>query len=196
MSEEVRAVRISWYCGFGWLSILTVVACGVAINRLTGPIAWLLYVPFLIVALYMTARFRLYSSERWRRVHARAMITYGELAGREYDAAKKEGRAFDITVPCRGLAEQLLDRSGQQEIDALLGEGGKTYYRALAEEHPQAFVQGIAEERRAAVLDGVRRDIDASELGPDIVIAKEIESRHGRREAANYLRALLLGRVR
>ena len=37
--------------GFGWLSLLTVVACAVGINRLSGPIAWALYVPFLIVAL-------------------------------------------------------------------------------------------------------------------------------------------------
>ena len=96
-------MRISWYFGFGWLSIVTVVACAVGINRLGGPIAWALYVPFLVVALYMTVRFRLYNSEPWRRVHGRAMIDYGELAEQEYDAAKKEGREFDIKVPCRRL---------------------------------------------------------------------------------------------
>ena len=42
----------------------------------------------------------------------------------------------------------------------------------------------------------MRRDIEASELGPDIVIAKAIERKHSRLEAANYLQALLLGRVR
>ena len=187
-------MRIAWYFGFGWLSILTVVACGVAINRLSGPLAWLLYIPFLIVALYMTVRFRLFNAERWRRVHARAMIDYGKLAGREYDAAKKEGRGFDVLLPCRALAEQMLGRG--EALDDLLGEGRKTYYRALAADYPQTFVQGVAEERHAAVLDGVRRDIDASELGPDIVIAKAIERAHDRREAANYLHALLLGRVR
>ena len=38
MVEEARAMRISWYFGFGWLSILTVVACAVGINRLGGPL--------------------------------------------------------------------------------------------------------------------------------------------------------------
>ena len=189
-------MRISWYFGFGWLSILTVVACAVGINRLGGPIAWVLYVPFLIVALYMTVRFRLFNTQPWRRVHGRAMITYARLAGQEYDAAKKEGREFDIKVPCRGLALHLFGKSPADEIDALLGEGRKRYYRDLVDAYPQAFLKGIGEDRRAAVLDGVRRDVDSSDLGPDIVIAKAIERRHSRLEAANYLHALLLGRVR
>jgi len=189
-------MRIAWFFGFGWVSVFTVVAIGVAINRLTGPIVWVLYVPFLIVALYMTVRFRLYNSQPWRRVHSRAMITYAELAGQEYDAAKKENREFDITVPCRGLAEHLFRNRDADEIGALLGEGRRTYYKDLVDAYPLAFLAGISEDRHDAVLDGVRRDIDASELGPDILIAQAIERSHGRREAANYLQALLLGRVR
>ena len=46
------------------------------------------------------------------------------------------------------------------------------------------------------MLDGVRRDIEASELGPDVLIAMAVERQHGRLEAANYLHALLLGQVR
>jgi hypothetical protein len=189
-------MRISWYFGFGWLSILTVVACAVGINRLAGAIAWALYVPFMIVALYMTVRFRLYNSEPWRRVHARAMLTYAKLAEQEYDAAGKEGREFDIKVPCRGLAGHLLGPSLAGEIDSLLGDGRKPYYRSLVEAYPLTFLRGISEDRRDAVLQGVRRDIEASELGPDILIAKAIERRHDQREAAIYLRALLLDRVR
>jgi hypothetical protein len=196
MAGEAQAMRISWYFGFGWLSIVTVAACAVGISRLGGPIAWALYVPFLVVALYMTVRFKLYSAEPWRRVHGRAMIAYGKLAEREYDAAKESGRPFDIRVPCRGLAEQLLGQVPAGELDALLGDGRKPYYRELVEANPQVFLKGIGEDRRDAVLDGVRRDVDASELGPDILIARAIEIRHGRLEAANYLRALLLGRVR
>ena len=52
-------MRISWFFGFGWISILTVVASGIGINLLRGPVDWALYVPFLLVALYMTVRFRL-----------------------------------------------------------------------------------------------------------------------------------------
>jgi hypothetical protein len=189
-------MRISWYLGFGWLSILTVVACAVGINRLGGAIGWALYVPFLIVALYMTVRFRLYNTEPWRRVHARAMISYGKLAEQEYETAKKEGRGFDIKVPCRGLYGQLFGQSLPDDIESLLGDGRKRYYRELAEAYPLAFLNGVGEDRRDAVLAGVRRDIEASELGPDIVIARAIERKHNRREAANYLQALLLGRVR
>jgi hypothetical protein len=196
MAEATRAMRISWYFGFGWLSIATVVACAVGISRMGGPIAWALYVPFLIVALYMTVRFRLYNTQPWRRVHGRAIIAYGKLAEREYDAAKQQGREFDIKAPCRGLAENLFGNGRTDEVDALLGEGRKQYYRDLVEACPQVFLKGVGEERRAAVLDGVRRDIDASELGPDILIAKAIERKHGQREAARYLQALLLGRVR
>jgi hypothetical protein len=189
-------MRISWYFGFGWLSILTVVACGVGISRLTGPVTWVLYVPFLLVALYMTVRFRLFNAQPWRRVHARAMITYAKLAEQEYDSAKASGREFDIKVPCRALAADLLPWCGNDEIEVLLGNGRKDYYRELVEAYPQVFLKGIGEDRQQAVLDGVRRDIEASELGPDILIARAIERKHDRREAANYLHALLLGRVR
>jgi hypothetical protein len=189
-------MRISWYFGFGWLSVATVIACAVGINRLSGPIVWVLYVPFLVVALYMTVRFRLYNTEKWRRVHGRAMLAYAKLAGREYDTARREGREFDVRVPCHGLAEQLFGSGQTAEVGALLGDGRKRYYRDLVDAYPQIFLKGIGEDRRDAVLDGVRRDIDSSELGPDILIAKLIERKHNRLEAAIYLRALLLGRVR
>jgi hypothetical protein len=189
-------MRISWYFGFGWVSILTVAACGVGIHLLTGPVTWALYVPFLLVALYMTVRFRLFNAQPWRRVHARSMIAYGKLAEQEYDSAKTSGREFDIKVPCRALAADLLPTIGKDEIEALLGNGRKTYYLELVETYPEVFLKGISEDRHPTVLDGVRRDIEASELGPDILIAKAIEREHDRRESANYLRDLLLGRVR
>ena len=189
-------MRISWFFGFGWLSILTVVVCGIGINLLEGRIVLVLYVPFVIVAVYMTTRFRLYTLEPWRRVHSKAMILYSELAEQEYETAKKENREFDILTPCRGLAEQLF---GQSEIDGaslLSDENRKSYYKALVESYPQAFLQNISPERHAAVLDGVNRDIETSKLGPDILIAHAIEQKHNRLLAAKYFHALLIGKVK
>jgi hypothetical protein len=57
-------------------------------------------------------------------------------------------------------------------------------------------VKGLDPQRHADVLAGVQRDIQASEMGPDILIAREIERRHSKLEAAHYLQALLLGKVR
>jgi hypothetical protein len=124
------------------------------------------------------------------------MITYARLAEQEYDSAKTSSREFDIKAPCRALAADLLPGSGNEEIEALLGNGRKDYYRELVDAYPQVYLKGIGEDRHPAVLEVVRRDIEASELGPDIVIAKVVERKHDRREAANYLQALLLGRVR
>jgi hypothetical protein len=189
-------MRIAWFFGFGWLSTLVVVACGVAISRLSSPLAWALYVPFLLVALYMTVRFRLFNAQPWRRVHSRSMLAYAKLAGHEYNAAKAAGREFDIKVPCRGLAAQLFGTGQPDAIDALLGDGRRAYYLGLVQACPQIFLQGVGADRHDLVLGGVRRDIDASQLGPDIVIALAIERKLGRPEAARYLQALLLGRVR
>jgi len=144
----------------------------------------------------MTVRLRLYNSQPWRRVHGRAMIAYARLAGAEYDAAKREGREFDVTVPCRALAAALSGAGTREDIDALLGDGRNAYYQGLVDACPAVFLEGVHDERHAEVLAGVRRDIGASDLGPDVFIAREIERRHGRAEAAEYLRALLLGRVR
>ena len=189
-------MRISWFFGFGWPSILTVVACGVGINLLSGPAVWVLYVPFLLVAMHMTMRFKLFNTQPWRRVHSRAMITFGELATAEYDAAKRENREYDIAVPCVALAARLAGEGDSEISHLLLDENRKKYYKELARDFPELFLKGIASERREAVLDGIYRDIDASKLGPDILIARTIELKHSRNEAANYLQALLLGKVR
>ena len=111
------------------------------------------------------------------------MQSYGPLAASEYAAAKREKREFDISTPCRALAQQMFGPA-------------KANYNNLVESYSQAFVGGVAPERRDAVLTGIRRDIEASELGPDILIAKRIELEQGGLEAARYLQALLLGRVR
>ncbi|WP_305075796.1 hypothetical protein [Propionivibrio sp.] len=189
-------MRISWFFGFGWTSIVTVVACGIGINLLSGPVVWALYVPFLLVALYMTVRFRLYSTQPWRRIHSRVMIAFGDLAEAEYDAAKKESREYDIRVPCAGLAQHLFGEDGAAISALLLDENRKTYYKELATEFPEIFLTGVTEERKEIVLGGVYQDIETSKLGPDILIARAIEQKHSRAEAANYLHALMLGKVR
>jgi hypothetical protein len=188
-------MRISWFFGFGWASILIVVVCGVGINLLNGPVVWVLYVPFLLVALRMTVRFRLYSTQPWRRVHSRAMIVFGELAGAEYEAARRDQRKYDIAVPCAGLAAHLFGENKIESLGLLSNKNRKKYYRELAMEFPQVFLDGIAEDRQVIILSCVHRDIEASKLGPDILIAKAIELKHSRAEAANYLRALILGKV-
>jgi len=189
-------MRISWFFGFGWPSVLTVVTCGIGINLLSGPITWVLYVPFLVVAVYMTVRFRLHNAQPWRRVHSKAMVAYGRLAEQEFDAAKLENREFDINVPCRGLAGQLFGQRGPEETRLLLDENRKMYYRELVGAYPHVFLTGVKPECQDEVIQGVKRDIDSSKLGPDILIARAIEFKHGRREAVNYLQALLLGNVR
>lgn len=196
--QGAQGMKVAWFLGFGWLSIITVVVCGLAVSQLGGVWAWVLYVPLLVVAVYMTARYKLFSTQPWRRVHAKAMLAYAPLASQAYDAAKQEGRAYDVKLPCRGLAEQLFGPSlaRSEEIEALLGDGRKAYYKALVQACPQVFVKDLSPERHADALAGVQRDIQASELGPDILIAREIERKHSKLEAAHYLQALLLGKVR
>ena len=189
-------MNIAWFLGFGWWVILAFVACGVGINQTEGVLRWALYLPFLLLGLHMSIRFRSFSTQPWRRQHAKAMAVYGKLAVAEYSAAKKGGREFDIRRPCRGLAEQVFGTEKAAQFAHLLEAGRKPYYKNLVDSYSQAFVGGVAPERRDTVLAGIRRDIEASELGPDIVIAKKMELELGGLEAARYLQALLLGRVR
>jgi hypothetical protein len=189
-------MRVAWYLGFGWASMATLVASGVAINLLDGWARWALYVPFLLAGLHMSIRFRSFSTQPWRRVHGRAMIEYGKLADQEYAAAKKESRDFDVMIPCHALAVQLFGANKAATFSALLDAGRKNYYNNLVDSYPQVFVDGIKHEMHGKLLAGVHRDVEASQLGPDIVIAKAIELGIGGLEAARYLQALLLGRVR
>lgn len=190
-------LRIDWYFGFGWGTIAAFIACGVAINLVDdGWLRWVLYVPFVLLGVHMSIRLRTFNTQRWRRVHGRAMITYSQRALAEYDAAKRENREFDVAVPCRQLATALFGESGAATLTPLLGAGRKAYYHELLGAYPQVFLDGVDAARQAIVMDSVRDDIESSRLGPDIVIAKAIERKHNRLEAARYLHALLLGRVR
>jgi hypothetical protein len=188
-------MRIAGFFGFGWMAVLGLIACGAAIHLLSGAVAGIMYAPFLLVALYMTARFRLYSTQPWRRAHSRAMVAFGELADAEYDTARRDGRDYDLAVPCAGLAARLFGEDGGEISGLLVDENRKRYYKDLVREFPQVFLEGVAGERKDAVLAGLERDIDASRLGPDILIARAIASKHSREEAARYLRALVLGKV-
>jgi len=196
MGEPMQGLRVAWYLGFGWPTIAMLIASGVAINHLDGWPRWAFYVPFLLAGLHMSIRFKSFSSQPWRRVHSKAMLAYGPLAAREYAAARTEQRDFDIGVPCRGLAVQLFGEERARHFAPLLADGRTDYYEALVDSYPQVFVEGIKAERHEITLSGVRRDIAASELGPDVLIAKAIELKHNGLEAARYLRALLLGLVR
>ena len=188
-------MKFAWYLGFGWPSIGVVVASGIGINTLSGPIVWLLYVPFIATAVHMSTRFKLFNRNPWRRVHAKAMARYAPLAAQAFDEARQNQHDFDIGIPCRKLAQALFPERSADEIEAMIGAARKSYFHQLLDNCAAVFVEGIAPERHQAVLDGIRRDIDNSALGPDAVVIQLIERQLGQRAAADYFQARLLGRV-
>lgn len=186
----------SWYLGFGWLPIVVALGSGLVINLVPGTWTWLMYAPFLGAGLHMTKRFRLFNSERWRRVHARSMQIYARLAGEAFDRASKQGQAFDVAEPCMGLARALFPNKSAAELDAMLGAERKPYFNSLLDRCAPVFVQGVQEGKpQKKLLDGIRRDIENSQLGPDAVIVRAIEQQLGAGEAAAYFQARLLGIV-
>lgn len=130
-----------------------VVASGVGINLLNGPVTWVLYVPFLVVAVYMTVRFRLYNAQPWRRVHSKAMIAYGKLAEMEYDTAKIENREYRdrraVAWPGNCSASAKL-----RSPLLLLDEKRKLFYKELVGSYPQVFLAGVKPERHDEVIEG------------------------------------------
>lgn len=192
-------MNISSFLGFGWIPIASAAALGFGTYYSTGWVRWMFYGCFAIMVLYMAKRYKTYSRQPWRRIHYRGMKIYANQAGREYDLAKKENREFEIIGPCRELAQKLFrqQKAGGFVADGLLADTSrKAYFLELAKNHRQVFLENVKPEKHAAVLDGIRADLEASELGPDIVIAKAVEMSYGREEAARYLLALLLGQVK
>lgn len=194
--EETVDFRFWWYSGFGWVSICTVVLSGVGINLFQAPVSWLLYVPFLVVAIYMTVRFRLFVMHPWRRVHAKAMMRFGTFAEKEYQTAQKEGREYDIKVPCTDLLGVLFGPDDAVAALLLTDHGRKQYYESLVKDSPDIFLKSFASSDPETVFTKINQDIGSSQLGPDILIARDIELRYSRNEAATYLQSLMLGTVR
>ena len=189
-------MQIAWFCGFGWVSVVTLVLSGLAINLLSESLSWFMYIPFLVIALYMTVRFRVYTLHPWRRVHSRAMQTFGKAAAREHDAAKTEERDYDIRKPCEELQRILFVDGDHSHAQLLNDRQRKDYYRSLVAEFPEVFLKTFKSSDDKTIFKNIDKDIEASELGPDILIAKSIELKYSRKEAATYLQSLMLGTVR
>ena len=189
-------MQISWFFGFGWISVVTLILSGLAINLLSGSVSWFMYFPFLVIALYMTVRFRVYTMHPWRRVHSKAMLKFGKFAAREYDSAKVDNREYDIKIPCEELLNVMFEEDASKNIGLLNDQQRKAYYRELVAEFPEVFLKTFKSSDRKTILKNIEKDIETSELGPDILIAKEIELKYSRKEAATYLQSLMLGTVR
>ena len=196
MTEGDVNMQISWFLGFGWVSIVTLVVSGVAINMLSGPIVWVMYAPFLIVALYMTVRFRLFTMHPWRRVHSKTMLKFAKFAVREHDSAKADGREYDIRKPCEALLDAMFDEQDRESASLLSEEQRKNYYRGLVAEFPDVFLKSFTSSDPKTILQHIDKDIEASEIGPDVLITRGIELKYSRKEAATYLQSLMLGTVR
>jgi hypothetical protein len=190
-------MNIAWQFGFGWPAVLLAAIFGAGSYYISeGWLHWLLYLLFAATGAYMFVKFRLYSREPWRRVHARGMDTFAELTRAEAAAADKEGRPLDMARVCGQLAANLevpLTGWGPTGGDVLTDETRKAYYRELAETFPAMFTKAVADDKKDAALKSVLKDIDASKLGPDIVIAVAIDKRYGQPEAARFLLALASG---
>ena len=125
----------------------------------------------------------------------RAMLSYGRFAEQEYETAKLEKRTYNIRIPCQRLCSELFGNDSGAEA-LLLDEQRKLYYRGLVKEFPEIFLKSFSTEKPQTVFEKINEDIESSELGPDILIARTIELRYSRKEAATYLQALMLGTVR
>ncbi len=189
-------MQIAWFFGFGWVSVVTLIVSGLAINLLSGSLSWFMYFPFLVIALYMTVRFRVYTMHPWRRVHSRAMQHFGRFAAREYDSAKADDRKYDIKKPCTELLNTMFVENSQEQAYLLEDQQRKAYYRELVAEFPEVFLKTFKSSDSKTILKNIDKDIESSELGPDILIAKGIELKYSRKEAATYLQSLMLGTVR
>lgn len=189
----------SWYLGFNWIFILFTIACGLASYYYTsGWTHWISYGLFVISLIYMLTKFRLYQREPWRRKHAQGMGIFGKLARQELAAAKKEKRNVIIPPLYEQLAKDLLgpDTDSQGCIAGRLTDvSRRAYYHRLVDAYPAVFTGRVKPEYHAQALDSIRKDIDASEMGPDIVIAFAIEKEYGTAEAARYLLAIASGRT-
>jgi hypothetical protein len=187
-------MNIAWYLGFGWKTIVPLLILGAASYYVAeGWLYWLLYAGFALVAAYAVTRFRLYKREPWRRIHQRSAEILANLIKSGADTSKP-----NVNNLCRQLTEGLFPHNTQTIIsdDILTEAGRKSYFRELVEAYPVVFMQNIPPEKQSEAQTSIIKDIDASEFGPDIVIAVAVENQYGRLEAARYLLALASGYVK
>lgn len=190
-------MNLAWQFGFGWPAVLLAAAFGAGSYYIAdGWLHWVLYFLFAATGAYIFVKYRLYSREPWRRLHARGMDTFAELTKAEEAAAGREGRPLDMAKVCGQLAVCLqvpLTGWGPDDGDILADSARKAYYRELAATFPAMFAKAVAAEKKSEALGLVLKDIEESRLGPDIVIAVAIEKQYGQPESARYLLALVSG---
>lgn len=189
-------MNFTWYFGFGWKTIIALALLGAASRQFAeGWLYWLVYGMFALTAAYAVTRFRLYKREPWRRVHHRGFEIIRSLINA--DANSADGRR-DPQLLTRKLAQALLGDHAAAALPAAVftETGRKEYYRQLVADFPLVFMQNLPIEKQAEAQGNILQDIEASEFGPDIVIAAVIEKQYGRLEAARYLLAMASGYIK
>lgn len=186
-----------WYLGFNLHMAILCLLFGLGSYYFPdGWIHWILYILFVITLAFIVTKARLYHKEPWRRIHALGMHHYYQLLKGELESAKKENRDYNLPYLYTKLADILLEGEARTQFDKeqlLNDEQRKDYYRKLVADYPQAFTHQIKAYKHEEAIEAVLTDIKASELGPDIVIARAIESSYNSMEAARYLLALVTG---
>lgn len=190
-------MNFSWYLGFGWTAAFLCAAFGLASYYFaTGWIHWLFYTLFVITAAYIIIKARLYWKEPWHRINARGLSLFYNIVDRQAATASKENWEPNTVELCGELARQLLGETAGGELaksELFADAGRKEYYRQLVETNSQMFTKKVRPQQRAEALNRIYQDIEASELGPDIVIAVAVEKKYGRLEVTRYFLALISG---
>lgn len=187
-----------WHLGFHWQLAIFSLLCGVVSYYYPeGWIHWLAYALFVISAIYMLTKFRLYKQEPWRRKHAQGMDIFARIARNELKAVKQEQRNINLPPLYEQLAKELLhEHYGVfSKGDLLTDSGRKRYYHRLVDTYPVIFLSKVKAEYHAQAMENIRKDIESSASGPDVVITIAIEKEYGEIEAARYLLAMACGQA-
>ena len=192
-----QSVNISWFLGFGWLTIVAL-CCQRCRHQPVGGLATLGVVCAVFAA--WPAHVDPLSLLQHPALASPACQSHAELwpAGRFRNMPPPRRRVANLIsiTPCRALAEQVF---GQAKATQFASPAGH-WAQALLQQPGGLLSASLCRRCRPGAArhrsERIRRDIEASQLGPDILVAKHIELEQGGLEAARYLQALLLGRVR
>lgn len=178
--------------GIGLPTIILLIAFAAVAIYTDGIPHWIglgLFILFGISAIYRVLR---WNWPGWHSIHHRAMQVYARVVGIEAGTAQLEGREFDMSAACSVLG-QVLNLAGSDMLNIIVeiraGGSNRGYLAGLVDENFSAVATNIIPEKRTEFLALFNK----IKPGPHLVIARAIEKRFGRPEAAKYAVAIVRG---
>ena len=146
-----------------------------------------MWIILILAIIVLFVWWRHHNSDPIRSIHNKAMRIFAHYAGLEMAAAKRDGREYDVSVPCQQMALDMCGADKKENVKVMISE--------LQDELGAYFLEILSSGYVTTTPDLINR-ASVDKMCPQLVIANIIDNTYGRETASIYVLGLFTGKYK